>query len=133
MFSPSRQDAEKRMEFDLVKQSSRLGDEIEELSERQAKVAKYIKDHAEEEGDKPKKVSVDSLGNPPDKLTAQLLRLIADNKALEDCMYVLDKALAQDVVELPDYLKTTRRLATAQFNNRALVRSCPSRSSMCSD
>jgi len=105
----------------LKEQSRALSDEMDRLGKEQARVDSWLKDHRETDANgKKKQVNVDSLGEPDEKVTSQLLSLIAENQSLEDCMYYLDKALQREVIDLFAFLKAVRSLGRDQFINRAL-------------
>merc|ERR1711862_474656 len=62
---------------------------------------------------------VDDLVQPTDLHSKQMLYLSAENAAISDCLYFLDKALSKGNVSLDLHLKKTRELAKRQFLVRA--------------
>jgi len=62
---------------------------------------------------------IDDVVVPRDIKSAQLLVLSAENAALSDALYFLDKALEQGELKLDDHLKNIRKLAQRQFMVRA--------------
>ncbi|KAF9165290.1 hypothetical protein DFQ26_000338 [Actinomortierella ambigua] len=52
----------------------------------------------------------------------QLFELVAEENAIEDTIYALDKALIQDKIELSAYMKHVRTLSREQFMKRALIK-----------
>ncbi|KAF9971100.1 hypothetical protein BGZ73_006004 [Actinomortierella ambigua] len=52
----------------------------------------------------------------------QLFELVAEENAIEDTIYALDKALIQDKIELSAYMKHVRNLSREQFMKRALIK-----------
>jgi len=63
--------------------------------------------------------NVDDLVQPADLHSEQLLNLSAENAAIADCLYFLDKALSKGNIPLDVHLKKTRELAKRQFFVRA--------------
>jgi len=63
--------------------------------------------------------NVDDLVQPADLHSEQLLNLSAENAAISDCLYFLDKALSKGNIPLDVHLKKTRELAKRQFFVRA--------------
>jgi len=66
-------------------------------------------------------LSVDDLVAPADPLSAQMLELTAEDAAIEDTLYYLDKALHGGNLNLETHLKLTRNLCREQFQKRALA------------
>ena len=63
-----------------------------------------------------KEMDVDELAVPADMQSAQMLVLSAENAAIHDALYFLDKALSDNkMIALDVHLKTVRRLARRQF------------------
>ena len=59
--------------------------------------------------------SVDNIAVPNNIHSRQMLELSAENAAITDLMYFLDKALAKGTIPLDVHLKQIRRLAKKQF------------------
>ncbi|GFH45373.1 hypothetical protein CTEN210_01847 [Chaetoceros tenuissimus] len=76
-------------------------------------------DAAKEEQKTKKEVSVDHLAVPSDIHSAQMLVLSAENQAINDALYFLDKALEKSEISLEDHLKAVRKLTKKQFLVRA--------------
>ena len=51
-----------------------------------------------------------------------MFTLVAKVLAVEDTIFMLDRAVENEVISLPDFVKSVRRLARDQFEARALVR-----------
>lgn len=51
-----------------------------------------------------------------------MLRLVAENAALEDALYHLDLGVTDSVISVEVFLKETRRLARKQFVARATMK-----------
>ncbi len=60
-------------------------------------------------------IPVDELAVPADIHSAQMLVLSAENAAIHDALYYLDKALSENKISLEIHLKAVRRLAKRQF------------------
>lgn len=65
-------------------------------------------------------MDIDTLVVGGDGASRQLLAVVAEFNSIEDTIYNLDKALANDVISLSEHLKAVRRLASQQFDSRAL-------------
>ncbi len=72
----------------------------------------------------PQPVNVDEIVIPTSPAAAQLLAAVAGNKAIEDALYVLNKALLSDDVKMDceTFAKEHRKLCSAQFMHLALIR-----------
>jgi ESCRT-I complex subunit TSG101 len=60
-------------------------------------------------------VAVDDLVEAADPPSRQMLELVAQNAAIEDALYHIDKALANNSVDLLVFLKKVRELSREQF------------------
>ena len=90
-------------------------DECKEDIEDWLKTARQsIKDGAEVQD-----TSVDDLVQPASSLHAQMLGLAAENSALSDALYFLDRALYKGHLTLETHLRQVRKLAKRQFLVRA--------------
>ena len=69
-------------------------------------------------------IDVDAIMVPTSVTGAQLLEAVATNKAIEDTIYALNKAMYSDDVQLDcqSFTKEMRKLAGAQFMQLALIR-----------
>jgi len=67
-------------------------------------------------------VDIDDTVVPEDPLSKQLFNLIAEDSAIEDVVYHLEKALAENIIDLESFLKETRTLARQQFFVRATAK-----------
>lgn len=52
----------------------------------------------------------------------RMLGLVAENAALEDCLYYLDQGVTDGVITVDVFLKEVRRLARKQFIARATMK-----------
>jgi len=66
-----------------------------------------------------KEVSADDMVQPASQLHNQMLNLSAENAAISDVLYFLDRALYRGNLSLQDHLKQVRKLAKRQFLVRA--------------
>ncbi len=62
---------------------------------------------------------VDQLALPVDTHSSQMLQLAAENAAIDDCFYFLDKSLAQKNIPLKVFLEEVRKLSKRQFTVKA--------------
>ena len=74
---------------------------------------------AEKEQASQKELDVDELALPADVHSAQMLVLSAENAAINDALFFLDKALEKKVIPLEEHLQAVRKLAKRQFLLRA--------------
>merc|ERR1719223_1854560 len=58
---------------------------------------------------------VDELAIPGDVHSAQMLVLSAENAAINDALFFLDKGLEKEVIPLEEHLQAVRKLAKRQF------------------
>ncbi|KAL3945748.1 MAG: hypothetical protein SGBAC_000135 [Bacillariaceae sp.] len=79
-------------------------------------------DFLEKNGEsKEEDVSVDDICQPVSKLHAQMLDLSAENAALTDALYFVDRAMYMGEMDCTTHLKSVRKLAKRQFLIRALL------------
>ncbi|CAD7699902.1 unnamed protein product [Ostreobium quekettii] len=74
-------------------------------------------------------IDPDTVIVPEDELCRQALESQAEDLAIEDCLYALDKALQNEVIGLDSYLKQVRQLCNKQFFARVLGAKVASRQS----
>jgi ESCRT-I complex subunit TSG101 len=115
----------------LKHSKTKVEEEIEQLSKTKDELQKYIAtvdtktteikewlgDHAESKHNEPS--SVDDLCQPVSKVHAQMLDLSAENAALSDTLYFLDRGMYSGHIDCTTHLKTVRKLAKRQFLIRA--------------
>jgi len=58
---------------------------------------------------------------PQDVWTKQLIKAVAQDSAIDDTLYCLDRALGEDTIVFKKYLKQVRKLTREQFFSRALA------------
>jgi ESCRT-I complex subunit TSG101 len=67
-------------------------------------------------------INIDEYTEPKDVLRKQLLHLVAEDMAIEDAQYELNKALFNGQIDLATHVKLTRTLSREQFFKRALIK-----------
>jgi len=69
------------------------------------------------------KKPVDPLNvvQPGNVWSKQLIKAVAEDSAIDDTLYCVDRALGEDIIDVKTYLKQVRKLAREQFFKRALV------------
>ena len=92
---------------------------VGEADEATAKIRSLLESHPSSTSADSKEESADDLALPRDVLSSQMLLLSAENGALGDALYHIDRALAKGTVDLVVYMKVVRRLARRQFLARA--------------
>ena len=98
----------------LTKRKEELEAHHEELDSSIEQIETFIKE-AEKSKKSAKEMEVDELAVPADMHSAQMLVLSAENQAIHDALYFLDKALSDNKIALDVHLKAVRRLARRQF------------------
>jgi len=98
------------------KDKGRMLDAIKRLDEQTASIKAWL--DANESRDK---TNVDDVVFLKDTWSTQMFDLVAEDSAIEDTLYQLDRALADERVDLPTFLRVVRRLAHSQFMARALA------------
>jgi ESCRT-I complex subunit TSG101 len=63
----------------------------------------------------------ESLLEPYDAISAQLVRLTAEQKAIDDIIYCLETAKQENIIDLATFMKETRKLTKQQFLSRMHV------------
>lgn len=58
---------------------------------------------------------------PQNVWTQQLIEAVAQDSAIDDTLYCLDRALGEDAINFKNYLKQVRKLTREQFFKRALT------------
>lgn len=88
-----------------------MNNEIEKISIKSVELDSWLS-REESKGE----IDIESRITSYDVVSEQLIRLNAEQLAIEDCLYMLEKRLTDsDEYDLPAYLKETRRLAKQQF------------------
>lgn len=89
---------------------------IATIDAKTAEVNDFLEKHGES---KDEEVSVDDICQPVSKLHAQMLDLSAENAALTDALYFVDRAMFKGQMDCTTHLKSVRKLAKRQFLVRA--------------
>jgi len=101
----------------IINQMAELDNEIMNQSKKFDDLSKWLA--ANEHNSR---VDIDNVTDPQDPLTKQLLDNVAEDSALEDVMYHLEKALHKGAIDSESCLKVLRQLAAEQCNKRALIK-----------
>lgn len=67
-------------------------------------------------------LDIDSITEPKDPYSKQLLYLVAEDATMEDTLYYLEKNLMSGELSLEVFLKNVRSLSTEQFLKRATIK-----------
>lgn len=98
-----------------AQQQKELENRLEALSKRNAELSQWLSQHGSAGP-----VEVDEAVAVKDAWSKQLLELVAEDHAIEDCIDCFDRALAEERMQLPEFLKQVRKLSRRQFEVRAL-------------
>jgi ESCRT-I complex subunit TSG101 len=101
---------------DLLNKKEEVNGHIATLDKKTIEIEEWLSasNNAEE-----KEPSIDDVCEPVNKLHAQMLDLSAENAALTDVMYYLDRGMYAGQVDCTTHLKMIRELAKRQFLVRA--------------
>ncbi|KAL3918740.1 MAG: hypothetical protein SGILL_004091 [Bacillariaceae sp.] len=102
---------------DLANKKTELEGYVAMLDTKTKEIEEWLeanKNNAEE-----KEPSIDDVCEPVNKLHAQMLDLSAENAALTDVMYFLDRGMYTGQIDCSTQLKMVRKLAKRQFLIRA--------------
>lgn len=102
----------------LTKRKQELEKHHQELDGFISKLSQFVKS-VEKEKSSRVDISVDELAIPGDIHSAQMLVLSAENAAINDALYFLDKALAEHRISLEEHLRAVRKLSKQQFLAKA--------------
>ncbi|OQR99144.1 hypothetical protein ACHHYP_07257 [Achlya hypogyna] len=103
-------------EQSLLQLKHELEQTLVHIQDTDVQVTKWL---AEQENQQ--EMDVDDILVPADALSQQQLDAFADQQAIEDALYFLDRALANGEIELPVFLKEVRKMARKQFMGVALM------------
>lgn len=98
----------------LTKRKEELLEYHSEVDTSIEKLEAFIQE-AEKSKKSTKEMDVDELAVPADIHSAQMLVLSAENYAIHDALYYLDKGLSDNKISLDVHLMAVRRLARRQF------------------
>jgi len=88
--------------------------EIEKL-EVWLTAVKNEQEQSDKDENNSRQCTADLIALPADTHSAQMLALSAENAAIDDCIYFLDRALVRGSIGLDVFLKEVRRLSKRQF------------------
>jgi len=103
----------------LREQHAVLSARVSSLTSKNSDLDRWLSEHEQKQLTT---ADVDALVYPADTWSRDMLDAVSDDQAVEDTLYTLDKALASERIDLPNFLKVVRRLASKQFVARALAR-----------
>ena len=104
----------------LQETKDQLEEAIKAVDNKTVEIKEWLQE-AQDGGGKNTEMHVDDMCQPVSKLHAQLLDLSAENAALDDALYFLDKAMYMGQMDCTTHLKSVRKLAKQQFRVRALL------------
>jgi len=100
----------------LKQEQVKFSHALVQLQQKSADVRTWL-----EENEDGGPVDVDQIVYCKDTWSQQIVEAVADDHAIEDTLYVLDRALQDGRIDLQTFLKETRNLARKQFFARALA------------
>ncbi|OQR91519.1 dual specificity protein phosphatase, partial [Thraustotheca clavata] len=86
------------------------------IQDTDSQVTKWLSEQENQQ-----EMDVDEVLVPTDTLSQQQLEAYADQQAIEDALYFMDRALANGEIELAVFLKEVRKMARKQFMCVALM------------
>jgi len=101
---------------DLKKQKSTLTQHVATIDAKTEEIESWLK---ESESAKAEERDINDICIPVTKVDAQMLELSAENAALTDTMYFLDRGMYTGQIDCTTHLKIVRKLAKRQFLIRA--------------
>ena len=101
---------------DLASKKSELEEHIVTVDKKTKEIEDWLEESKTAKEVEP---SIDDVCQPVNKLHAQMLDLSAENAALTDVMYFLDRGMYSGQIDCSTHLKTIRKLAKRQFLIRA--------------
>eukprot|EP00741_Cyanophora_paradoxa_P021855 tig00021374_g21096.t1 len=108
-----------RQRLDALRREKEEGEESAALlASKQESVDRWLAEHAGQENTP---IDVEAALLPKDPLARQLLELVAEDSAMEDGLYWLEKALIQQNIDQAAFLREVRSLSREQFLKKALA------------
>lgn len=101
---------------DLVNRKAELETAVATVDDKTREIEEWL---TESKGTEQKEPDVDEVCQPINRLHSQLLNLSAENAALTDTLYFLDRGMYMGQIDCPTHLKMVRTLAKRQFLVRA--------------
>ncbi|KAL9645146.1 hypothetical protein ABK040_002349 [Willaertia magna] len=103
---------EQRMKLDL----EQFEKDEQNLVQKKTQIESWI------ENNENKPIDVDTIINPQDIQSKQILELNSEEMAIDDVVYYLDKKLHAKQISLDDWLNQVRELSRQQFMKKALIK-----------
>lgn len=103
----------------LKKQKDEIQKVLKDVNKSIDQMEKFIHKAEKSKEDQENKTTIDELALPEDIHSAQMICLSAENAAITDALYFLDKGLAEQRIDLETHLRAVRKLAKRQFLIRA--------------
>jgi ESCRT-I complex subunit TSG101 len=101
----------------LRKTKEQLEQHIATVHDKTGEIEQWLEESKDNKQDE--EANVDDLCQPVSKLHAQMLDLSAENAALTDALYFLDRGMYMGQMDCNTHLKSVRNLAKRQFLVRA--------------
>lgn len=95
----------------------RTESEIKLLSSKIHDLDLWLSEHDKEKGD----FDIDEITKLKDPVRDQLLSVMAEDITYDEILYYLDEALKKSVIDITEYLKTYKEIASKQFLCKALA------------
>ncbi|CAM9172299.1 unnamed protein product [Discosporangium mesarthrocarpum] len=106
---------------DLTSQRDELAALIQICTDKRDEMDNYLDEKKASEAEQGK-IDASDLIEPADRLSQQMITLVSENQAIEDCMYQLERAVTDGVIPAEDFLREIRRLSRKQFVARATMK-----------
>lgn len=103
---------EQRMKAEL----EQIEKDKENLLQKKASLEEWINNNEN------KPIDVDTIINPQDMQSKQILDLTSEDNAIDDAIYYLEKKLHAKQISLQDWLEQIRELSRQQFFKKALIK-----------
>jgi ESCRT-I complex subunit TSG101 len=98
----------------LTKDKQCLEEQLQILNQKDKELSQWLEEHGGAN------VAIDNAFVPADPLSEQICQLVAEDAAIEDALYCIDKALTNGKIDLDSYMKNVRIFCREQFMKRAL-------------
>ena len=103
----------------LTKQKEELQRCLKDIQKSIDEMEVFIRKAEKNKEDQEESISVDDLALPEDIHSAQMVCFSAENAAITDALYFLDKGLVDQRIDVETHLRAVRKLARKQFLTRA--------------
>jgi ESCRT-I complex subunit TSG101 len=105
-----------QLDLQMTNEEKQMDNDIETLRAKLTSFDLWIQNHEK------KDIDVDKAIEPEDIYSKQILDLMAEENAIEDFFYYLDKALQYKTIDLETYLNHVREASRQQFMKKALLK-----------